>query len=150
MMLHPHNRIPQPRPELPGLTPAVRGNWQSIGNAGVVCQCMAWALCVFGPHPEGSQYGLILSLLGICAFLAEFYGRLRYRKRQLPFPPWYSLTRYIGFCEVTAAFFLQYSFADWSASVLLLGCGVLLVWRSIGMEKAQRRRLRAQRELEEN
>ena len=150
MMHYPHSQIPQPRPELPGLTPAVRGNWQSIGNAGVVCQCMAWALCVFGPHPEGSQYGLILSLLGICAFLAEFYGRLRYRKRQLPFPPWYSLTRYIGFCEVTAAFFLQYGFAGWSTSVLLLGCGLLLVWRSLGMEKAQRRRLRAQRELEEN
>ena len=148
-MLHPHNRIPQPRPELPGLTPAVRGNWQSIGNAGVACQSLAWALCMFGAQPEGRDYGLIFSLLGICAFLAELYGRLRYRKRQLPFPKWYSLNRYIGFCEVAAAFFIQYSFADWRVSVLLLGCGLLLVWRSIDMEKRQRRRWREQRELEE-
>ena len=148
-MHHPYSRVPQPRPELPGITPAVRGNWQSIGNAGVVCQCMAWALCLLGPQPEGRQYGLILSLLGICGFLAVFYGRLRWRKKQLPFPKWYSLTRYIGFCEVTAAFFLQYRFADWSALALLLGCGLLLVWRSLAMEKAQRRRWREQREMEE-
>jgi len=149
MLHHPYSRVPQPKQELPGITPAVRGNWQSIGNAGVACQCLAWALCVFGPHPEGSQYGLILSLLGICAFLAEFYGRLRWRKKQLPFPKWYSLCRYIGFLAVTAAVFVQRQLEDGPTAILLLGGGLLAVWTSLILEKHQRRRLREQREMEE-
>lgn len=149
MLHYHHGRVSQPRPELPGITPAVRGKWQSVGNIGVACQVLALAFCLFGPQPEGRQYGLILSLLGICGFLAEVYGRLRWRKKQLPFPKWYSLTRYTGFCEVAAAFFLQYSFADWSALALLLGCGLLLVWTSLIIEKHQRRRWREQREMEE-
>lgn len=148
-MHYSHGHIPQPRPELPGITPAVRGNWQSIGNAGVACQCLAWALCVFGPQPEGGQYGLILSLLGICGFLAEFYGRLRWRKKQLPFPRWYSLCRYIGFFAVTASVFVQRQLEDRPTAILLLGGGLLSVWASLILEKHQRRRLREQREMEE-
>ena len=149
--MHPHfQRTPKMTAPMPGLTAAVRGNWQSIGNAGVACQVLAWVMCLFGPQPAGREYGLIFSLLGICAFLAEFYGRLRYRKKQLPFPKWYSLCRYLGLCELIPAVFLQRRFEDWNASVLLLGCGLLMVWRSLAMEKAQRRQLREQQELEEN
>ena len=85
--MHPHiHRTPQSRPPLPGLTSAARGYWQSIGNAGVACQILGWALCRFTAGEQGSIYGLLFSILGICAFLAELYGRLRYRKKQLSFP----------------------------------------------------------------
>ena len=148
--MHPHiHHTPQSRPPLPGLTSAVRGQWQSIGNAGVICQVMAWALCRFAAEMNGRSYGLIVSLLGICAFLAEFYGRLRWRKKQLPFPKWYSLCRYIGFLAVTAAVFVQRQLEDGPSAILLLGGGLLAVWTSLILEKHQRRRLRAQREMEE-
>lgn len=149
--MHPHiHHTPQSRPPLPGLTSAVRSQWQSIGNAGVVCQVMAWALCRFAAEMGGRSYGLIVSFLGICAFLAEFYGRLRYRKKQLPFPKGYSLCRYVGFFAVTASVFVQRQFGDSPSAIMLLGGGLLAVWASLIFEKHQRRRLRAQRELEEN
>ena len=143
----PHMK--QPPPPLPGLTSAVRGQWQSIGNAGVICQVMAWALCRFAAEMNGRSYGLIVSLVGICAFLAEFYGRLRWRKKQLPFPKWYSLCRYIGFLAVTAAVFVQRQLEDGPTAILLLGGGLLAVWTSLILEKHQRRRLREQWEMEE-
>lgn len=144
-----HRPMPQPRIEYPGLTPAVRGKWQSVGNAGVACQVLAWAMCRFGAEFGGRGYGLIFGLLGICAFLAEFYGRLRYRKRQLPFPKGYSLCRYIGFFAVTAAAYVLYRLDERSAAILLLGGGLMLVWLSLNMDKRQRCRLREQREMEE-
>lgn len=144
-----HRPMPQPRPELPGITPAVRGKWQSVGNAGVACQVLAWAMCRFGAEFGGRGYGLIFGLLGICTFLAEFYGRLRYRKRQLPFPKGYSLCRYIGFCAVTAAVVVLYRLDLRIAAANLLGGGLMLVWLSLNMDKRQRRRLREQREMEE-
>ena len=148
--MHPHiQRTPQSRPPLPGLTSAVRGQWQAIGNAGVTCQVFGWALCRFTAGEQGSSYGLILSILGICAFLTELYGRLRYRKKQLPFPRGYSLCRYPGFCMMDAAVAVQYRQMDDLAAMLLLGSGLILVWISLGLEKNQRKRLRQQRELEE-
>ena len=148
--MNPHiQRTPQPRPPLPGLTAAVRGQWQSMGNAGVACQVLAWALCRFSEGEQGCSYGIILSIFGICAFLAELYGRLRYRAKQLPFPQGYSLCRYMGFCAVTAAVFVLHSLGLRVASLKLLGGGLMLVWLSLGLEKRQRRRLREQREMEE-
>lgn len=144
-----HRPIPQPKPDYPGITPAVRGQWQSIGNAGVACQVMAWALCRFAAEMDGRSYGVIVSLLGICAFFAEFYGRLRYRKKQLPFPRGYSLCRHVGFLAVTASVFCQRQLGDAPSAILLLGGGLLSVWASLILEKRQRRRLREQRELEE-
>ncbi len=144
-----HRPIPQPKPDYPGITPAVRGQWQSIGNAGVACQVMAWALCRFAAEMDGRSYGVIVSLFGICVFLAEFYGRLRYRKKQLPFPRGYSLCRYVGFLAVTASVFCQRQLGDGPSAILLLGGGLLSVWASLILEKRQRRRLREQRELEE-
>lgn len=144
-----HRPIPQPKPDYPGITPAVRGQWQSIGNAGMVCQVMAWALYRFVAGEQSRSYALILSLLGICAFLAEFYGRLRYRKKQLPFPKGYSLCRYSGFFAAAAAVFVLRGLGDGPSAILLLGGGLMLFWVSLGMEKRQRRRLREQRELEE-
>ena len=148
-MHHPYGRISQPRPEYPGLTPAARGQWQSIGNAGMVCQVFAWALCRFVAGAQGRDYALILCLLGICSFLAEFYGRLRWRKKQLPFPKGYSLCRYLGFLAAASAVFVLRALGDGSSAILLLGGGLMLFWVSLGMEKRQRRRLREQRELEE-
>lgn len=148
-MHHPYSRVPQPRPELPGITPAVRGNWQAVGNAGVVCQCMAWALCLVGPQPEGRQYGLILSLLGICGFLAEFYGRLRWRKKQLPFPRGYSFCRYPGFALAAAGSFVQRQSGQTATALPLLCVGLALFWASLVIDKLQRRRWREQREMEE-
>ena len=148
--MHPHiHRTPQSRPPLPGLTSAARGYWQSIGNAGVACQILGWALCRFPAGEQGSIYGLLFSILGICAFLAELYGRLRYRKKQLSFPRGYSLCRYLGFCLLDGAVALQYRPLDEWSAVLLLGGGLLFVWMSLGIEKRQRRRLREQREMEE-
>ena len=73
-----HRPMPQPPIEYPGMTPAVRGKWQSVGNAGVACQVLAWTMCRFGAEFGGRAYGLIFCFLGICAFFTEFYGRLRY------------------------------------------------------------------------
>jgi hypothetical protein len=57
--MHPHiNRTPQSRPPLPGITPAVRGYWQSVGNAGVACQVLGWALCRFSEGDQDGIYGL--------------------------------------------------------------------------------------------
>ena len=149
--MHPHiQRTPQSRPPLPGMTPAVHGYWQSVGNAGVACQFLGWALCRFAEGEQSSTYGLIFSILGLCAFLAELYGRLRYRKKQLPFPKGYSLCRYVGFFAVTASVFVHRQLGDGLSAILLLGGGLLAVWASLILEKHQRRRLREQRELEEN
>ena len=98
---------------------------------------------------NGCGYGLIVSLLGICAFLTEFYGRLRWRKKQLSFPRGYSLCRYIGFLAVTASVFVHRQLGDGLSAILLLGGGLLAVWVSLILEKHQRRRLREQREMEE-
>lgn len=149
--MHPHiNRTPQSRPPLPGITPAVRGYWQSVGNAGVACQVLGWALCRFSEGDQDGIYGLIFSVLGLCAFAAELYGRVRYRKKHLSFPRGYSLCRYPGFCAVTAAVYVLRYLADGPSSILLLGGGLFLVWVSLILEKHQRRRLREQREMEEN
>ncbi len=144
-----HRPIPQPKPDYPGITPAVRGQWQSIGNAGMVCQVMAWALCRFAAEMDGRSYRVVVSLLGICAFLTEFYGRLRYRKKQLPFPRGYSLCRYFGFFAATASVFVQRQLGNGPIAIMLLGSGLLSVWASLILEKRQRRRLREQREMEE-
>jgi len=148
--MHPHiQRTPQPRPPLPGMTPAVRGYWQSLGNAGVVCQILAWALCYFSAEEQSRSYGVILSILGTCVFLAEIYGRLRYRKKQLPFPNGYSLCRYSGFCMLDGAVALQCRWVDEWSAVLALGMGTILVWLSICLEKRQRKKLRETHEIEE-
>lgn len=150
-MRNPHiHHTPQSHPPLPGLTPAVRGQWQAIGNAGVACQVLGWTLCRYVSGEQGSSYGIILSVLGICAFLIEFYGRLRYRKKQLPFPQGYSLCRYSGFAAAVAAVFVQYMLGDGPSAILLLSGGLMLFWVSLNLEKHQRRRLRAQQEMEEN
>ena len=135
---------------MPGLTSAVRGYWQSVGNAGVACQILSWVFCVFGAQPDGTVYGWIFALAGICAFLIEFYGRIRHRKKQMPYPKGYSLCRYAGFACAAAAVFVQYHLRQMTASLLLLAAGLLLVEVSILMDKAERRRLRALRELEES
>ena len=148
--MHPHiQRTPQSRPPMPGLTAAARGQWQSIGNAGVACQILGWVFCRFDAGEQGGTYGLVFSILGLCAFLVEIYGRLRYRKRQLSFPRGYALCRYPGFCAVTASLYVLRYLADGPSSILLLGGGLLLVWLSLSMDKRQRRRLREQREMEE-
>ena len=149
--MHPHiNRTPQSRPPLPGITPAVRGYWQSVGNAGVACQVLGWALCRFSEGDQDGIYGLIFSVLGLCAFAAELYGRVRYRKKHLSFPRGYSLCRYIGFLAVTASVFVHRQLGDGLSAILLLGGGLLAVWVSLILEKHQRRRLHEQREMEEN
>ena len=106
--------------------------------------------CVFGAQPDGTVYGWIFALVGICAFLVEFYGRIRHRRKQMPYPKGYSLCRYAGFACAAAAVFVQYHLRQMTASLLLLAAGLLLVEVSILMDKAERRRLRARRELEES
>ena len=94
---------------MPGLTSAVRGYWQSIGNAGVACQILGWALCWYTADYEDRSFqgvAVLIALAGICAFLIEFYGRLRYRKKQLPYPNGYALCRYTGFACAAAAVFV--------------------------------------------
>ena len=93
---------------------------------------------------------LFYAITGICAFLIEFYGRIRHRKKQLPYPKGYSLCRYAGFACAAAAALVQYYTWQTGQSLLLLAAGLLLAEVSILMDKAQRRRLRQQRELEEN
>lgn len=152
MMHNPHRPIPQPRTELPGITPAVRSQWQSIGNAGLVCQVLAWALCWYTAGFEDRSFrgvAVLIALAGLCALLAELYGRLRYRRRQMSFPQGYSLCRYPGFLLAAAAVFVQRYTGETMGALLLLCAGVILFWTSLLMEKAQRRRWRAQRELEE-
>lgn len=145
-----HLPIPQPKPNYPGLTPAVRGQWQSIGNAGMVCFAIAWALCWYTGGEQGRGYALIIGFGGLCALLAEFYGRLRYRKKQLSFPRGYGLCRYSGFALAAAGDLLQWQSAQTAISLLLLGLGLGLFWASLVMDKCQRCRWRSQRELEES
>lgn len=145
-----HLPISQPKPEYPGLTPAVRRNWQSIGNAGMVCFAIAWALCWYTGGEQGRGYALIIGIGGLCALLYEFYGRLRYRKKQLPFPRGYSLCRYAGFALAAVGAFVQWKSSQTAAALPLLCLGVVLFWASLVMDKLQRRRWRMQREMEEN
>lgn len=144
-----HRPIPQPKPEYPGLTPAVRGQWQSIGNAGMVCFAVAWALCWYTGEEQGRSYALIVGIGGLCALLAEFYGRLRYRKKQLPFPRGYSLCRYAGFAFAAVGTLVQWQNGQTPVALPLLCFGLALFWASLMMDKFQRRRWREQRELEE-
>ena len=116
----------------------------------MACQVLGWALCRFSEGDQDGIYGLIFSVLGLCAFAAEFYGRLRYRKKQLPFPKGYSLCRYVAFFAVTASVFVHRQLGDGLSAIQLLGGGLLAVWVSLILEKNQRRRLREQREMEEN
>lgn len=149
--MSPHiQRTPQSRPPLPGLTSAVRGQWQSIGNTGMVCEVLAWGLCRFATGEQGCGYAIILGTLGVCGFLVELYGRLRYRKQQLPFPQGYSLCRYPGFTLAAAGAFLQWQSRQAAVALRLLCLGLGLFWASLVMDKLQRRRWREQREMEEN
>lgn len=148
--MHPHiQRTPQMTKPLPGLTSAVRGYWQSVGNAGVACQILGWTLCVLGAQTDEKDYGWIFALAGICAFFIEFYGRIRHRKRQLPYPKGYSLCRYTGFACAAAAVFVQRYTGQTMSALAALSAGLLLVGASLLMDKLQRRRLRRQRELED-
>ena len=151
--MHPHNqRTPQMTEPLPGLTSVVRGYWQSIGNAGMVCQLFGWGQAWYAA-PYGSRrlelYAVFWALTGICAFVIEFYGRLRYRKKQLPYPKGYSLCRYTGFACAAAAAFLQRYTGQTVSALPALSAGLLLVGTSLLMDRLQRRRWRAQREMEE-
>ena len=152
--MHPHiQRTPQATMPLPGLTSAVRGYWQSVGNAGVACQILGWALCWYTADYEDRSFqgvAVLIALAGICAFVMEFYGRLRHRKTQLPYPKGYSLCRYAGFACAAAAVFLQRYTGQTAAALAALSVGLFLVGTSLMMDKLQRRRLRQQRELEEN
>lgn len=149
MLHYPHRGVPRPKPEYPGITPAVRGQWQAIGNAGMVCFAAAWVLSWYVGEEQGRSYALIVGIGGLCALLYELYGRFRWRKKQLPFPRGYSFCRYPGFALAAAGSFVQRQSGQTATALPLLCVGLALFWASLVIDKLQRRRLREQREMEE-